>query len=132
MSKYGVFSWSVFSRIRTECEEILRISLYSVRIRENTDQKKLRIWKLLVSLRIQTECGKIRTRKNSVFAHFSRSDGFYKLNAFQRFNHFKNLNFPCIAESNFSMLFIEMLSVSFYKVPVTLQLIFFIIIERLC
>ena len=27
-----------------------------------------------VSLRIQSECGKIRTRKNSVFEHFSRSD----------------------------------------------------------
>ena len=27
-----------------------------------------------VSLRIQSECGKIRTRKNSVFGHFSRSD----------------------------------------------------------
>ena len=26
-----------------------------------------------VSLRIQSECGKIRTRKNSVFGHFSRS-----------------------------------------------------------
>ena len=27
-----------------------------------------------VSLRIQFECGKIRTRKNSLFGHFSRSD----------------------------------------------------------
>ena len=27
-----------------------------------------------VSLRIQSECGKIRTRKNSVFGHFSHSD----------------------------------------------------------
>ena len=26
-----------------------------------------------VSLRIQSECGKIRTRNNSVFGHFSRS-----------------------------------------------------------
>ena len=38
--------WSVFSRIRTEYGEILRISPYSVRMRENTDQKKLRIWTL--------------------------------------------------------------------------------------
>ena len=30
--------WSIFSRIRTEYREILRISRYSVRIRENTDQ----------------------------------------------------------------------------------------------
>ena len=28
----------------------------------------------LVSLRIQSECGKIRTRKNSVFGYFSRND----------------------------------------------------------
>ena len=34
-------------------------------IRRDTDQKKLRI---------QSECGKIRTRKNSVFGNFSRSD----------------------------------------------------------
>ena len=38
------FFWSIFSRIRTVYGEILRISPYSVRIRENTDQKKLRIW----------------------------------------------------------------------------------------
>ena len=45
--KVRSFSWSVFSRIRTEYGEILRISSYSVRIRGNTDQKKLRIWTLL-------------------------------------------------------------------------------------
>ena len=38
------FFCSVFPRIRTEYGEILRISPYSVRIRKNTDQKKLRIW----------------------------------------------------------------------------------------
>ena len=37
------FFWSAFSRIRTEYGEILRISPYSVRMQENTDQKKLRI-----------------------------------------------------------------------------------------
>ena len=42
------FFWYVFSRIQTERYEI--------------------------SLRIQSECGKIRTRKNSVFGHFSRSE----------------------------------------------------------
>ena len=31
-----------------------------------------------ISLRIQSEFGKIRTRKNSVFGHFSRSEIFYK------------------------------------------------------
>ena len=45
--------WSAFSRIRTEYGEILRISP--------------------LSLRIQSECRKIRTRNYSVFGHFSRS-----------------------------------------------------------
>ena len=40
------FFWSVFSLIRTEYREIRSISPYSVRMRENTDQKKLRIWTL--------------------------------------------------------------------------------------
>ena len=40
------FLWSVFSRIRTEYGEILRISPYSVRMREDTDQKKLCNWTL--------------------------------------------------------------------------------------
>ena len=44
------FFWSVFSRIRTEYGEI--------------------------SLRIQSECRKIRTIKNSVFGHISHSDLF--------------------------------------------------------
>ena len=49
------YFWSVFSRIRTEYGEILRISPYSVRMLENTDQK------------------------NSVFEHFSRSASDYEL-----------------------------------------------------
>ena len=40
------FFWSLFSRIRTEYGKMLRISQYSVRMQENTDQKKLRIWTL--------------------------------------------------------------------------------------
>ena len=35
---YSGLFWSVFSRIRTELGEMLRISPYSVRMRENTDQ----------------------------------------------------------------------------------------------
>ena len=35
---YSELFWSVFSRIRTKYEKILRISPYSVRIRENMDQ----------------------------------------------------------------------------------------------
>ena len=40
------FSWSVFSHIRTKYREIRSISQYLVRMRDNTDQKKLRIWTL--------------------------------------------------------------------------------------
>ena len=36
---YSKFFWSVFFRIRTEYGEILRFSLYSVQMPENTDQK---------------------------------------------------------------------------------------------
>ena len=46
VSKYGAFFWSVSSRIRTEYGKILRISPYSVQMRKNTDQEKLRIWTL--------------------------------------------------------------------------------------
>ena len=42
------FFWSVFSRIRTEYGDLRFKSTYSVRIQENTDQKKLRIWKLIM------------------------------------------------------------------------------------
>ena len=35
---YWELFWSVFSRIRTEYGEIRSISLYSVQMRENTDQ----------------------------------------------------------------------------------------------
>ena len=35
---------------------------------------ELNMEKYSVSLRIQFECGKIRTRKNSVFGQFSRSE----------------------------------------------------------
>ena len=46
---YSELFWSVFSRIRTESGEILHISPYLVRMRENTDQN------------------------NSEYGHFSRS-----------------------------------------------------------
>ena len=38
------FFWSVFSRIWTERGDLLRKCQYSVQIRKNKDQKKLRIW----------------------------------------------------------------------------------------
>ena len=50
MCLYSELFWSAFSRIRTEYGEILRISAYSVRMRENADQK------------------------NSEYGHFSRSE----------------------------------------------------------
>ena len=50
------FFWSVSSRIRIEYGEIFRISPYSARMRENTDQKKLHIWTLF------TQCKKYRMK----------------------------------------------------------------------
>ena len=40
------FFWSVFSLIRTEYRDLQTKSPCAVRIRENTDQKKLRVWAL--------------------------------------------------------------------------------------
>ena len=51
MCPYSEFFWSVFPRIWTEYEEILRIFPYSVRVRENSN----------------------RDQKNSEPEHFSRS-----------------------------------------------------------
>ena len=42
------FFWSVFSCIRTEYEDLRRKSRLSVRIQENMNQKKLRIWTLFM------------------------------------------------------------------------------------
>ena len=38
--------WSILSCIRTEYEDLLFKSRYSIPIQENTDQKKLRTWPL--------------------------------------------------------------------------------------
>ena len=46
---YSEFSWSVFSRIWTGYGEILRISSYSVRMQENTEQKNSEYGHLLRS-----------------------------------------------------------------------------------
>ena len=48
VSIYGVFLWSVFSPIWAENEDLLPKSPYSVQIQENTDQKKLSVWKLFM------------------------------------------------------------------------------------
>ena len=50
VSKYGVFFWSVFSRIWTEYGQ-RSISPCSVRVWGNTDQKKLCIWTLYTQWR---------------------------------------------------------------------------------
>ena len=55
----------------------IRSFLWSVFFGLNTE----RYW---VSLRIQSECGKIRTRKNSVFGHFSRSELSEKKSVYNR------------------------------------------------
>ena len=43
------FFWSIFSCIRTVYGDLRSKSSYSVRIHENTDQKKLRNWTLFIS-----------------------------------------------------------------------------------
>ena len=59
------FFWSVFSVIRTGYRDLRSKSPYSVQIRENTDQKKLRIWALF------TQCRKIRALWNfKIFQNF--------------------------------------------------------------
>ena len=49
--KYGVFSWYLFSCIWPKYRDLRRNSPYSVRIQENTDQKKFRIWTLFTRWR---------------------------------------------------------------------------------
>ena len=49
------FFWSVFSCIRTEYGDFRIKSLYSVRIQENTDQKKLHIWTLFTQCCIRKQ-----------------------------------------------------------------------------
>ena len=50
-SPYSELSWSAFSRIRTECGEILSISYYSVRMRENADQNNSEYGHILRSVK---------------------------------------------------------------------------------
>ena len=53
---YTELFWSVFSRIRTEYEETLRISSYSVRMRENMDKKKSEYLHFLHSVELYRVC----------------------------------------------------------------------------
>ena len=60
VSVFGVI-WFTFSRIRTEYREILRISLYSVRMRKNTDQNNSKYGHLLRSVRFHSYLVRIMT-----------------------------------------------------------------------
>ena len=71
------FFWSTFSRIQTEYGEILRISPYSVRMRENADQK------------------------NSEYGHFSCSVTVIKL---LNFWHFLNTFFVIFFASGLALI----------------------------
>ena len=82
------FFWSVFSRIRTEYGEILRISPYSVRVRENTDQKKLGIWTLFTQChQYLGQCDSCSLDEQNVplISHYLLAN--YKKNLTTRKNH---------------------------------------------
>ena len=77
------FVWSVFSRIQIEYGDLLRKFPYSVRIRENTDQKKLRLWILFTQrLHPSKNCDRsgkwpgltVRKMKCSIRDFFSKCD----------------------------------------------------------
>ena len=68
------FFWSVFSRLRTkyirsEYGEMLCISLYSVQMQKNADQKKLPIWTLFTHWNCKFVNGSLIPAKSKVFAH---------------------------------------------------------------
>ena len=67
------YFWFVFSRIRTEYGEIFQVPKYGVISGPYFPAFGLNTKRYKVSLRIQSKCGKIRTRNNSVFGHFSCS-----------------------------------------------------------
>ena len=70
--------WSVFSRIRTEYREILRISLYSVRMWENTDQNDSEYGHFLCSISVPAkELDEIPHRYSTKYLH-SKTAYFYK------------------------------------------------------
>ena len=73
VSKYEVFFWSLFFRIRTEYRKIPRISPYSIPMRKNTDQKKLRIWTLF------TQCISTMKFSHTVYpqSKYSRTKWWY-------------------------------------------------------
>ena len=55
-------------------DTVWKLSKYRAFSRPYFPAFRLNTERYFVSLRIQSECGKIRTRKNYVFGHFSRSE----------------------------------------------------------
>ena len=78
MSKYGVFSGPYFPTFGLDTER------YGV------------------SLRIQSECGKMRTRKNSVFGQFSRSVRLPNKNLVRKFSNLAGKENHCVKSVRFS------------------------------
>ena len=52
------FFWSIFSRIRTKCGEILCISLHAVQMHENADQKNCKYGHFLRSVNLSVMTAK--------------------------------------------------------------------------
>ena len=70
-----------------------------------------------LSLRIQSECGKIGTRKNSVFGHFSCSETnqqYLKKNNFKQCNQTKEINPICNWVSPVSTTWSDLLEIVFF------------------
>ena len=134
--KVRSFFWSVFSRIRTEYGEI---PPYSVRMRKNTDQKKLRIgtlftqWMVSQGFRRTTKCkassfniclklesGNMDSRGQAIYKFEQTLITFYqcevsssKENSLSPFrsNHLKNKNFH---KTLFKTLFRKIPSISIF------------------
>ena len=97
--------WSFFSLIRTEFREILRISLYSVRMRKNTDQNNSEYWHFLrngcvLIFHLTQILLKPKLRKfHSLYA--KNSDNATKSCYFVRFQNSSKNMFVNISEENY-------------------------------
>ena len=90
---FGIYIWTTFSQV-AKTQQVVHKSNRAIWKNVATRNCVLQVWLMTepweiqpteygeirrdteryrVSLRIQSKCGKIRTRKNSVFGHFSRS-----------------------------------------------------------
>ena len=79
--QYSGFFWSVFSQIRTEYGKIRSIPQYSLRMRENTDQKNSEYGHFLHSVFLHRErcekCSKFKNvQKHPEWRHWIRSGVF--------------------------------------------------------